>query len=93
MRKKSQNWFAFSTDENSETLESSAIYYKEEVVELLEKDKRKYNVVILNLEEDSDNASNVNYESRVRSLVHDVLTAGDIEIVYAVKVTGIQPAM
>ena len=25
MRKKSQNWFAFSTDENSETLESSAI--------------------------------------------------------------------
>ena len=23
--KKSQNWFAFSTDENSETLESSAI--------------------------------------------------------------------
>ena len=25
VRKKSQNWFAFSTDENSETLESSAI--------------------------------------------------------------------
>ena len=25
MCKKSQNWFAFSTDENSETLESSAI--------------------------------------------------------------------
>ena len=25
--KKSQNWFAFSTDENSETLESSAINY------------------------------------------------------------------
>ena len=25
-RKKSQNWFAFSTDENSETLESSAMY-------------------------------------------------------------------
>ena len=25
MRKESQNWFAFSTDENSETLESSAI--------------------------------------------------------------------
>ena len=24
MRKRSQNWFAFSTDENSETLESSA---------------------------------------------------------------------
>ena len=25
VHKKSQNWFAFSTDENSETLESSAI--------------------------------------------------------------------
>ena len=25
VRKKSQNWFAFSTDENCETLESSAI--------------------------------------------------------------------
>ena len=25
VRKESQNWFAFSTDENSETLESSAI--------------------------------------------------------------------
>ena len=25
VRKKSQNWFAFSTDENSETLERSAI--------------------------------------------------------------------
>ena len=25
MRKKSQHWFVFSTDENSETLESSAI--------------------------------------------------------------------
>ena len=25
VRKKSQNWIAFSTDENSETLESSAI--------------------------------------------------------------------
>ena len=25
MRKKSQNWIAFSTDENSETLESSAL--------------------------------------------------------------------
>ena len=25
VRKKSQNWFAFSTDENSETLECSAI--------------------------------------------------------------------
>ena len=25
VRKKSQNWFAFSTDENSEALESSAI--------------------------------------------------------------------
>ena len=25
VRKKSQNWFAFSTDENSETLETSAI--------------------------------------------------------------------
>ena len=25
MHKKSQNWFAFSTDENSETLETSAI--------------------------------------------------------------------
>ena len=25
VRKKSQNWFAFSTDENSETLESSAM--------------------------------------------------------------------
>ena len=25
VRKKSQNWFAFSTDENSETPESSAI--------------------------------------------------------------------
>ena len=25
--KKSQNWFAFSTDENSEALESSAINY------------------------------------------------------------------
>ena len=25
VRKKSQNWFAFSTDENSETLETSAL--------------------------------------------------------------------
>ena len=28
VRKKSQNWFAFSTDENSETLESSAMNYR-----------------------------------------------------------------
>ena len=27
VRKESQNWFAFSTDENSDTLESSAINY------------------------------------------------------------------
>ena len=27
VRKKSLNWFAFSTDENSETLESSAMNY------------------------------------------------------------------
>ena len=66
---------------------------KEEVVELLEKDKRKHNVVISNLEEDRDNASNVNDERRVRSLVHHVLQASDIEIVFAVRVTGIQPAM
>ena len=36
---------------------------------------------------------NVNDESRVESLVHDVLQAGDIEIVSAVRATGIQPAM
>ena len=66
---------------------------KEEVVELLKKDKRKCNVLILMLEEDRDNASNVNDESGVRSLVHDFLPAGDIEIVSAVRITGIQPAM
>ena len=66
---------------------------KEEVVDLLEKDKRKCNIVISNLEEDLDNACNVNDESRVKSVVHDVLQAGDIEIVSAVRVTGIQLAM
>ena len=58
---------------------------KEDVFVLLEKDKRKCNVVISNLEEDHDND-----ESRAKSLVHDVLQAGDIGIVSAVRVTGIQ---
>ena len=66
---------------------------KEDIVELLEKDKRKCNVVISNLEEDGDNACNVNDESRVMSLVHDVLQPGDIGIVSAVRVTGIQQAI
>ena len=66
---------------------------KEEVFELLEKDKRKCNVVISNLEVDRGNASNVNDESRAKPLVHAVLQAGDIEIVSAVRVTGIHPAM
>ena len=60
---------------------------------VLEKDKRKCNVVISNLKEDRDIASNVNDESRVMFLVHDVLQAGDIEIVSAVRVAGIQPTM
>ena len=66
---------------------------KEEVVELLENDKIKCNIFISNLEENRDNACNVNDESSVKSLVHDVLQAGDMEIVSAVRVTGIQPAM
>ena len=66
---------------------------KKEVDELLEKDKRKCNVVISNLEVDRDNASIVNDEIRVMFLVHDDLQAGDIEIVSAVRVTGIQSAM
>ena len=66
---------------------------KEEVAELLEKDKRKCIVVISDLEVVRDNASNVNDESRVKSLVQDVLLAGDIQNVYAVRVTGIQSAM
>ena len=66
---------------------------KEEVVELFEKDKRKCNVVTSNLEEDHDNSSNVNDESRAKSILHDILQAGDIEIASAVRATGIQPAM
>ena len=64
-----------------------------DVVELLEKEKRKCNVVISYLEEDREYASNVNDESRVKFLVHDILHAGDIEIVSAVRVTGIQSVM
>ena len=63
---------------------------KEDVFVLLEKNKRKCNIVISNLEEDHDNANNVNDESSVKSLLHDVLQAGDIEIVSAVGATGIQ---
>ena len=45
------------------------------------------------MKENRDNASNVNDECRAKFLVHDVLWAGDIEIVSAVRVTGIQSAM
>ena len=41
------------------------VMVKEDVVELLEKDKRKCDVVISNLEEDHDTASDVNDESGV----------------------------
>ena len=66
---------------------------KEEVAELLEKGKRKCNVVLSNLEEDCDIAGNVNDEQRVKSSVHDVLQAGDIVTVSTVRVAGIQSAM
>ena len=54
---------------------------------------RKCNVVVSNLKKDHSNASNVNDEIRVRCLDQGVLQAGDIEIVSAVRVTGIQSAM
>ena len=34
VRKKSQNWFAFSTDKNSETLEGSSIKHGRSVLEM-----------------------------------------------------------
>ena len=40
---------------------------KEEVVELLEKGKRRCNIFLKNMEEDSDNACNVNDKSKVFS--------------------------
>ena len=45
------------------------------------------------LEEDRSNAANVNDESKVMFLVHDVVQAGVIEIVSAVRVADIQSAI
>ena len=65
---------------------------KEEVVELLKKDKT-CDIIICNLLEDHEIACNVNDQSRVRFLFHNVLPDSDMEIVSEVGVAGIQSVM